>query len=141
MTPADVAAIDPLGIGPSRAAAQYFAQYPSPNEPGSRPNNIDGFRFAAPIENEFYTLISRVDYNLSETGNHKVFGRFGKQDDTINDPPQFPGQDPRRSRLFNNYRPRARLRLGADVAPDQQLPVRADAHRRGQRRRRPTPTM
>lgn len=103
MTPSDIAALDPLRIGPSRAASQVFSQYPSPNEPGQRPNNIDGFRFAAPIENKFYTLITRVDYNMSESGNQKLFGRFGKQDDTINDPPQFSGQEARRQRLFNNY--------------------------------------
>jgi hypothetical protein len=103
MTPAEISGIDVLGIGPSRAAAQYFSQYPAPNEPGDRPNNIDRFRFAAPLENLFWTFISRVDYNISESGNHKVFGRFGNQNDTINDPPQFPGQAARRQRLFNNY--------------------------------------
>ena len=53
MTPSDIAALDPLHIGPSRAASQYFSKYPSPNEPGQRPNNIDSYRFAAPIENQF----------------------------------------------------------------------------------------
>jgi hypothetical protein len=117
MTPADIAAIDPLRIGPSRAASQVFNQYPSPNEPGQRPNNIDNFRFAAPIENKFYTFISRVDYTMTENGNHKLFGRFGKQDDTISDPPQFPGQDPRRQRLFGNFG----LALGYDTVLTQRL--------------------
>ena len=103
MTPADVAALDPLHIGPSRAASQYFNQYPSPNEPGSRPNNIDAFRFASPIENQFYTFISRVDYSLGESGSHKLFGRFGRQNDSINDPAQFSGQDARRVRNFKNF--------------------------------------
>ena len=40
LTPAEIAAIDPLGIGPSRAASQYFKQYPSPNEPGRDGQNI-----------------------------------------------------------------------------------------------------
>ena len=101
MTPSDVAALDPLRIGPSQAALQYFRQYPSPNDPGRDTNNIAAFRFAAPLENKFYTVFSRVDYNLSQS--HKLFGRFGKQDDTINDPPQFSDQAPRRQRLFNNY--------------------------------------
>jgi hypothetical protein len=111
MTPADIAAIDPLRIGPSLAASRYFAQYPSPNEPGQRPNNIDSYRFASPIENQFYTFISRVDYNLRESGNHKLFGRFGKQDDTINEASQFPTQEARRQRLFNNFG----LALGYDT--------------------------
>jgi hypothetical protein len=103
MTPAEIAALDPLGIGPSRAAAEYFSQYPLPNEPGLDGNNIMDYRFAAPIENKFNTFITRVDYKASESGNHSLFGRFGKQDDEINDPPQFPGLAPRRQRLFNNF--------------------------------------
>jgi hypothetical protein len=103
MTPAEIAAIDPLGIGPSRAAAQYFSQYPSPNEPGLDGQNIMDFRFAAPTENIFNTFISRVDYKASESGSHNFFGRFGMQDDTINGAPQFPGQDPRSQRLFKNF--------------------------------------
>jgi hypothetical protein len=102
MTPADIAGVDPLGIGPSRAASQYFSQYPSPNEPGLDGQNLMDFRFAAPIENVFNTFISRFDYKASESGNHNFFGRFGMQDDAINDPPQFPGQDARRVRAFNN---------------------------------------
>lgn len=117
MTPADIAALDPLRIGPNLAAMRVFSQYPSPNEPGQRPNNIDAYRFAAPIENQFYTFISRFDYNMSSTGSQKIFGRFGKQDDTINDPPQFSGQDPRRQRLFNNLG----LALGYDAVMSSQL--------------------
>jgi hypothetical protein len=103
MTPAEIAGLDPLGIGPSRAASQYFSQFPSPNEPGLDGQNLMDFRFAAPIENIFNTFISRVDYKASESGNHNFFGRFGLQDDAINNPPQFPGQDPRRVRKFNNF--------------------------------------
>jgi hypothetical protein len=103
MSPAEIAAIDPLGIGPSRAASQYFSQYPSPNEPGLDGQNLMDYRFAAPIENLFHTFISRVDYKASESGNHNIFGRFGMQDDTINGAPQFEGQDPRSQRLFKNY--------------------------------------
>jgi hypothetical protein len=103
MTPAQIAGIDPLGIGPSLAASTYFRQYPTPNEPGLDGQNIMDFRFAAPVENTFNTFISRIDYKASESGNHNFFGRFGKQDDAINDPPQFPGQDPRRVRAFNNF--------------------------------------
>jgi len=117
LSPAEISALDPLGIGPSRAASQYFSQYPSPNEPGVRPNNIDAFRFAAPIENFFHTFITRVDFNMSESGNQKLFGRFGKQNDTISDPPQFSGQDARRQRKFANYG----LALGYDSVLSSRL--------------------
>ena len=59
------------------------------------------FRFAAPIENDFLNIVSRVDYKAAD--NHGFFARIGKQDDTINNPPQFPGGPPRRQRLFNNW--------------------------------------
>ena len=101
MTPAEIAAIDPLGIGPSQAALTYFRKYPSPNDPGRDGRNLMDYRFAAPIENEFLNLIGRVDYKAAD--NHSFFGRFGKQDDTINTAPQFDGGAPLRQRLFNNY--------------------------------------
>jgi hypothetical protein len=101
LTPAQLAAIDPLGIGPSRAASEYFKQYPSPNEPGLDGRNIMDFRFAAPIENEFLTYIGRLDFKASD--NHTLFGRLNAQDDTINSAPQFPGQPPRSSRLRKNF--------------------------------------
>ena len=100
MTPAEIAAIDPLGIGPSAAALTYFRQFPSPNDPGRDGRNLMDYRFAAPIENQFMNLISRVDYKAAD--NHSFFGRFGKQDDTINNAITFEGTAPRRQRLFNN---------------------------------------
>ncbi len=59
------------------------------------------YRFAAPIENDFLNIVSRVDYKAAD--NHSFFARVGKQDDTINNPPQFPDLAPRRQRLFNNW--------------------------------------
>lgn len=101
MNPAEIAAIDPLGIGPSALALEYFRKYPSPNDPGRDGRNLMDYRFAAPIENEFLNLIGRVDYKAAD--NHSFFGRFGKQDDTINTAPMFDGGNPLRQRLFNNF--------------------------------------
>ena len=101
MTPAEIAAIDPLGIGPSQAALTYFRKYPSPNDPGKDGRNLMDYRFAAPIENDFFNLVSRVDYKAAD--NHGFFARVGKQDDTINTAPQFETLDPLRKRLFNNW--------------------------------------
>lgn len=101
MTPAEIAAIDPLRIGPSQAAMEYFRKYPSPNDPGKDGNNLMSYRFAAPIENDFLNIISRVDYKAAD--NHSFFARVGKQDDTINTAPQFEGGAPLRQRLFNNW--------------------------------------
>ena len=101
MTPAEIAAIDPLGIGPSAAAMAYFNTYPSPNDPGRDGRNLMDYRFAAPLENDFLNIVSRVDYKAAD--NHSFFARIGKQDDTINTPVTFPGTNPRRQRLFNNW--------------------------------------
>jgi hypothetical protein len=101
MTPAQIAAIDPLGIGPSVAASQHFKQYPSPNEPGLDGRNIMDFRFSAPIKNDFNTFIGRVDYRMGD--NQSLFGRFNMQDDTVNGAPQFPGQGPRSQDLRTNF--------------------------------------
>ena len=101
MTPAEIAAIDPLGIGPSTAALAYFRTYPSPNDPGRDGRNLMDYRFAAPIENDFFNIVSKVDYKAAD--NHSFFARIGKQDDTINNSITFPGTPPRRQRLFNNW--------------------------------------
>ncbi len=90
LTPAQIATLDPLGIGPSLAASQHFKQYPLPNEPGLDGANIMDFRFSAPIRNDFNTTIGRLDYRMGD--NQSLFGRFNVQDDTINSAPQFPGQ-------------------------------------------------
>ncbi len=94
--PDGLRAIDPLGIGPSRAASDLFKQYPSPNDAGRDGYNIMGYRFASPIENDFKTVIGRVDYRASTS--HGLFTRFNIQDDAIAGTQQFPGQPARTTR-------------------------------------------
>lgn len=101
LSPADLRRIDPLGIGPSQAAMSYFRQFPSPNQDGRYPGNIEDFRFGAPIENTFRTYIARADYRLN--GAHSFFGRFNKQNDAVDTAPQYPGDPPGRSRTDKNW--------------------------------------
>lgn len=101
MSPAEVARVDPLHIGPSLAASQYFKQFPSANTEGRYPGNIDDYRFGAPIENRFRTYIFRGDYRLN--GQNSFFGRLNKQDDKVNSTPQYLGNDPNRSRTDKNW--------------------------------------
>ncbi len=103
LTPAEIATLDPLGIGPSRAASDLFKKYPLPNDPGRDGINYMGYRFSAPIENEFNTFITRLDYLIDRGGNHKLFFRGGKQDDTVNSAPQFEGQAPNTQRVGKNF--------------------------------------
>lgn len=103
LTPAEIAALDPLGIGPSRAVSDHFKQYPLPNDPGRDGINYMGYRFAAPIENQFKTYTARLDFRIDDTGNHKMFFRGVKQDDEINGSPQFPGQAPNTVQTNKNW--------------------------------------
>ena len=127
LTPSEIAALDPLGIGPSRPAAAYWSQMPLPNEPGLDGQNIMDYRFSAPIKNDFNTVIGRVDYRF--TDNQSLFGRFNVQDDTINGAPQFEGQVPATQNLANNFG----FAIGHDYAlssiAGEQLPLRHDRHR------------
>jgi hypothetical protein len=95
MTPAELAAVDPLHIGPSLAAMDLFRNYPTPNDPGIDGFNLVGYRFAAPVENTFNTTIGRVDYR---EGAHSFFARMNFQDDSVSTAPQFPGAPPRNTR-------------------------------------------
>jgi hypothetical protein len=90
MTPADLARVDPLHIGVSLKALDVFRLYPSANDPGRDSRNIMGYRFGAPLNNDFRTYISRFDYKASN--NQHLFARLNFQDDTMLDVPQFPGE-------------------------------------------------
>jgi hypothetical protein len=87
-TPSELAALDPLGIGPSRLASEYFKGLPTPNDSGLDGYNIMAYKFTAPFSNTFNTSIGRVDYRPS--GNQSFFGRFNAQRDTQADVPQYP---------------------------------------------------
>jgi hypothetical protein len=102
LTPAQIRALDPLGIGPSLAASQYMKQYPLPNDPGIDGVNLMRYRFSAPIKNQFRTYVFRTDIKPTETGNHNLFVRGNFQDDAINRAPQFEGQSPATVRLVKN---------------------------------------
>ena len=82
LSPDESARIDPLGIGPSRALVDYWQKYPKPNDAGTLDGfNLMGYRFAAPIENRFKTLVGRADYTLS--GTQRLFARVNLMHDAI----------------------------------------------------------
>jgi len=92
LDPAQLASIDPLHIGPSQAASQWFNQYPHSNDPGTDGFNIVGYRFASPITNQFNTSIGRVDYRTTPA--QSLFVRMNFQNDAVGSASQFPGQVP-----------------------------------------------
>jgi Carboxypeptidase regulatory-like domain len=75
LTPAQVKALDPAGIGESTTFISTFnARFPHSNATGGDGFNSGGYFFNAP-NNDFQTnYVGRVDYNLNS--NMKMFARF-----------------------------------------------------------------
>ncbi|HET9741392.1 MAG TPA: carboxypeptidase-like regulatory domain-containing protein [Terriglobales bacterium] len=96
--PKDLAAMDPLGIGPSQVAMDYFNTFPQPNGAASvDAPNYGGYRWAAPTSLKENWYIGRLDYTITANGNHSIFVRGAARDDNdvpINGAPFLPGQAP-----------------------------------------------
>ncbi len=94
LTPAEITAIDGMGIGPNAASLAQWAIYPEPNAPGDQDGiNLLGFRFAAPVSNTFNAYVLRGDFNIDRAAKHTLFWRGSLQHDTLNSAPAFPGED------------------------------------------------
>ena len=103
LTPAQVAALDPKGVGGSAGLLSFInSRYPHANDLTAGDGiNTGGFRFNAPSSRADNTYTSRIDYNLSSK--QKMFGRFNiarrLQTDTVNSvAAQFPG-DPETAQI------------------------------------------
>jgi hypothetical protein len=103
LTPAQVAALDPKGVGPSASLLSFInSRYPHANDLTAGDGiNTGGFRFNAPSSRSDNTYTSRVDWNA--TSKQKIFGRFNiarrLQTDTVNSvAAQFPG-DPETAQI------------------------------------------
>ncbi len=71
--------------------------YPLPNTVtsfGSDGLNILGYTFAAPQPTNLNTYLLKLDYNLTQNGNHRLFLRGDLQNDRTLAAPQFPGEPP-----------------------------------------------
>jgi len=121
LTPADLAKMDPscstslptpggtcpLGPGANPAVMKIFQQYPLPNTDIVGDGfNFRGYQFTAGAPAKLNTYIVKLDYNLTENGNHRLFLRGNLQNDSIaglgNDGPEFPGAPPNLTHLSNN---------------------------------------
>jgi hypothetical protein len=93
--PAQLAAMDPAGIGPSGGALAYFGTYPTANDLnyGDAPN-FAGYRFAAPTTTRENWYIGRIDYKLTQNGNHTILFRGTGVDDRYGNSPFLPGRPP-----------------------------------------------
>lgn len=104
LTPAQVAALDPKGVGASADLLNFVqSRYPQANDLTAGDGiNTGGFRFNAPSSRKDNTYTSRIDWN--PTSKQRVFGRFSIarriQTDTVNSvAAQFPG-DPETAQII-----------------------------------------
>jgi hypothetical protein len=97
LTPAEVAAVDPLKLGFSSTMRGVLSSYPAPNDlqAGSdRGLNFGVYRFNAPLTRNDRAYVSKMDFNLDKMARHTLMLR-GTLADNVRDEilAQFPGQD------------------------------------------------
>lgn len=107
LSPAEVRAIDPLGVGFASTMRDFLSFYPAGNDPaagGDRGLNFDGYRFNAPFKRDDKAYVAKMDFNIDKSGKHtlSVRGTLADNAQDVN-VAQFPGQDPA-SKLLNNSR-------------------------------------
>src|SRR5579872_1970073 len=92
LSPSQVTAMDPLGIGPSAAVQAVLNQYPGANESAGDGLNILGYRFSSNADSTWNTYLTRLDYHITSNGSESLF--FRGQIQNLKDPgtQQFPGQ-------------------------------------------------
>ncbi len=103
LTPQDIKAMDPQGIGDNPNILAIFNNYPLPNDPTQGDGlNTEGYRFPYTLQRSYNTYISRLDWNVTKNGKHTVFWRGNLQGDNEPTAPAFPGQPPETSTLTNS---------------------------------------
>lgn len=91
--PAQLTAMDPLGIGPSQVALKYFNTYPKPNAPAELDGpNFAGYRFSTPDTSNNNWYIARVDLTLNSK--NALFVRGTAVNDISTAGPFLPGDAP-----------------------------------------------
>ncbi|MGA9545294.1 MAG: TonB-dependent receptor [Candidatus Sulfotelmatobacter sp.] len=92
LSPGQIKAMDPLGIGPSAAIENLLNQYPGANENAGDGLNILGYRFSSNADSSYNTYLSRVDYHITGSGSETLFWRGETQNFKEPGLQQFPGQ-------------------------------------------------
>ncbi|MBV8844435.1 MAG: hypothetical protein JO307_16630, partial [Bryobacterales bacterium] len=96
--PADMKAVDPLGIGLNPGYLKIMNQYPVGNDPAYGQDgglNFSGYRFNAPSHLNNMAWVAKADYKLDSAGKHTLTVRGTLQDNTQDVIlAQFPGQAP-----------------------------------------------
>ena len=94
LTPDQVKALDPQGIGESAAVLADFQKYPVSNDSTVGDGlNTGGFRFNSATPLRWNTYITKFDYILDNAAKHTIFWRGNLQNDNYaNGIPQFPDE-------------------------------------------------
>ena len=91
--PAQIRAMDPLGIGANSAVMNVLNQYPMANQnAGGDGSNTLGYRFSSNADSSFNTYIMRLDYYITSNGSETLFWRGQTQNNKEPQEQQFPGQ-------------------------------------------------
>lgn len=98
LSAADVRGLDPLHLGSNPAVLSYLEGFPVPNDTSVGDSlNFVGYRFKAPIKVNKSVYVGRVDYKLTQNGNHSLFWRGALQNSNDADVPYLPGTAPLRT--------------------------------------------
>ncbi|HSH14577.1 MAG TPA: hypothetical protein VLD18_00990, partial [Verrucomicrobiae bacterium] len=105
LSPSDVRAIDPQGLGASDAMLGLFNSIPAGNDPAGgldRGANFSGLRFNAPLRLDNKAYVGKMDFKLDPLGMHNLSVRGTLADNLADEVlAQYPGDEPT-SRLLNN---------------------------------------
>jgi len=84
----------PLGPGANPAVQTILNGYPASNTNaavGADGFNYQGYTFSAPTPTTLNTYVAKIDYNITQNGNHRIFVRGIMNGDRSDNAPQFPG--------------------------------------------------
>lgn len=103
LSPADIASMDPQGIGVNAAALALMNTYPN----GSNPTlgdglNTEGYSFSYNTQRSYNAYTGRLDWDIKGNGKHTLFWRGNLQNDDEPGGPQFPGQPGSNTLLTNS---------------------------------------
>jgi len=103
LSPANIQAMDPQGIGVSTGVMipylQSFAPYQANDNSVGDGLNFVGFRFSGPVATNTNWYIARADYKLTASGNHTLFWRGALRNDNVSGVPYLPGQAAEKSQV------------------------------------------
>lgn len=95
LTPTQIQAMDPQGIGVSHVILPYlqsFSKFPANDNSVGDGLNFVGYRFSGPVATDTNWYIARVDYKITSNGNHTIFWRGALRNDTVAGVPYLPNQ-------------------------------------------------